>query len=190
MATRARALRPGFPTRILRALSTRCSTRRCFSSSFFPRATTRLSAGVLLPCRAQHHMRLELNLVQIRRIIYMFSKNVQDATPVSIQMTRAPHAPSRRVHLPPPERSEPGGGRARQSHSHIGHHGRQFRTVRPQVKTLLENAKRAEAIEEAATRKAKESRRARRRQRVRRRRRTLGRAEGHLRRRRGQRPRS
>ena len=35
-----------------------------------------------------HHMRLELNLVQIRRIIYMFSKNVQDATAsVSIQMT-------------------------------------------------------------------------------------------------------
>ena len=37
-----------------------------------------------------HHMRLELSMPQIRRAVYLFSRNVQDKTlPLSIQMTCA-----------------------------------------------------------------------------------------------------
>ena len=106
-----------------------------------------------------HHMRLELNLVQIRRIIYMFSKNVQDATlPVSIQMTcvRLMHHLVESIFRRRNDPSQAVDARANLIRI-LDITVAKFRTVRPQVKTLLENAKRAEAIEEAATRKAKES---------------------------------
>ena len=106
-----------------------------------------------------HHMRLELNLVQIRRIIYMFSKNVQDATlPVSIQMTcvRLMHHLVESIFRRRNDPSQVVDARANLIRI-LDITVAKFRTIRPQVKTLLENAKRAEAIEEAATRKAKES---------------------------------
>ena len=118
------------------------------------------SAGVLLPRRAPapHAPRVESRADPPHHLHVQQERAGRDASGEHPDDVRAPHAPSRRVHLPPPERSEPGGGRARQPHSHIGHHGRQVPHGSPAGEDAVgERLPPREAIEEAATRKAKES---------------------------------
>ena len=99
-----------------------------------------------------HHMRLELTLPQIRRTVYVFSRNVQDnSLPLSIQMTcvRLMHHLVESIFR---RRNDP--AQAQEARANLirilDTTVSKFRTVRPQVKTLLENAKAAETAEARA----------------------------------------
>ena len=106
-----------------------------------------------------HHMRLELTLPQIRRTVYVFSRNVQDnSLPLSIQMTcvRLMHHLVESIFR---RRNDP--AQAQEARANLirilDTTVSKFRTVRPQVKTLLDNAKSAETAEARAVKKAKEA---------------------------------
>jgi transformation/transcription domain-associated protein len=106
-----------------------------------------------------HHMRLELTLPQIRRTVYVFSRNVQDnSLPLSIQMTcvRLMHHLVESIFR---RRNDP--AQAQEARANLirilDTTVSKFRTVRPQVKTLLDNAKSAESAEARAVKKAKEA---------------------------------
>ena len=106
-----------------------------------------------------HHMRLELSLAQIRRTVYMFSQNVQDATlPLSIQMTcvRLMHHLVESVFRRRNDPSQSAEARANLIRI-LDTTVAKFRIVKPQVKLLLDNAKKAEALENAAAKSARES---------------------------------
>ena len=109
-----------------------------------------------------HHMRLELTLPQIRRTVYVFSRNVQDnSLPLSIQMTcvRLMHHLVESIFR---RRNDP--AQAQEARANLirilDTTVSKFRTVRPQVKTLLENAKAAEAAEARAAKRAQDEARA------------------------------
>ena len=104
-------------------------------------------------------MRLELTLPQIRRTVYVFSRNVQDnSLPLSIQMTcvRLMHHLVESIFR---RRNDP--AQAQEARANLirilDTTVSKFRTVRPQVKTLLDNAKSAESAEARAVKKAKEA---------------------------------
>jgi transformation/transcription domain-associated protein len=104
-----------------------------------------------------HHMRLELSLVQIRRAVYMFSRNVHDTSlPLSIQMTcvRLMHHLVESIFRrrnDPTQAAEARANLIRIQDATVS----KFRTVRPQVYGLLENAKRAELIEASIAKETK-----------------------------------
>lgn len=104
-----------------------------------------------------HHMRLELSLSQIRRTVYMFSRNVEDASlPLSIQMTcvRLMHHLVESIFRRRNDPAQAADARANLIRI-LDATVSKFRTVRPGVAGLLENAKRAEDMEAASVKAAK-----------------------------------
>jgi hypothetical protein len=104
-----------------------------------------------------HHMRLELSLPQIRRTVYMFSRNVEDASlPLSIQMTcvRLMHHLVESIFRRRNDPTQAADARANLIRI-LDATVSKFRTVRPGVAKLLENAKKAEEMEAAAAKAAK-----------------------------------
>ena len=104
-----------------------------------------------------HHMRLELTLPQIRRTVHIFSRNVEDASlPLSIQMTcvRLMHHLVESIFRrrnDPTQAVEARANLIRIVDATVS----KFRTVRPHVASVLENAKKAEEMEKEAARAAK-----------------------------------
>jgi transformation/transcription domain-associated protein len=99
-----------------------------------------------------HHMRLELSLPQIRRTVYMFSRNVQDASlPLSIQMTcvRLMHHLVESIFRRRNDPSQAADARANLIRI-LDATVSKFRTIRPQVAALLDSARAAEDAEAAA----------------------------------------
>ena len=106
-----------------------------------------------------HHMRLELSMPQIRRAVYLFSRNVQDKTlPLSIQMTcaRLMHHLVESIFRRRNDPTQADDARANLVRI-LDATVAKFSTVKPQVKTLLENGKKAEAIDLDEAKRAKAS---------------------------------
>ena len=107
-----------------------------------------------------HHMRLELSMAQIRRAVYLFSRNVRDATlPLSIQMTcvRLMHHLVESIFRRRNDPAQAADARANLVRI-LDATVAKFGSVKPQVKTLLENGKKAEAAELEAAKKSEASR--------------------------------
>ena len=106
-----------------------------------------------------HHMRLELSMAQIRRAVYLFSRNVQDGTlPLSIQMTcvRLMHHLVESIFRRRNDPAQAADARANLVRI-LDATVAKFGTVKPQVKLLLENGKKAEAAELEEAKKSQAS---------------------------------